>query len=533
MYLRTKNLIKLGGKYMKSLILLSLVSSVASGYAQSLQEHEKSIVDNYNYEFCSENNFEKTNGDEFEILDLEEGGRSGYSSTDSSGNINAEKESNKTERLKPDDTIHNNESAASFEDTREDNDSFQNATNMYRVGRWDAGIYIHSCWLDATISKKTSGWWLWEKSYIDKDFYSFDACTYGTITVTLSNIPANCDYDLRAYRLEDGGSAKASSLDFNKPIASSVWGQNHDEKITLSVQPGCYYFCVYSYQDKTFDNDNPYHLLFEEKVDDSRENTRYSIKEGKENGDIGAIWVSDYKPLGHTPVTLRNSNAKVKFDNYNEYPYIRDLADKYKDGDYINYAVVYVWDLKLKAEISAMAQLLIKKLEEYTKWEDNSKRNVNIGLNGAGLALTVAGTLISIITFPEGEALAIELLALAGVAAGEASFALSLASFVASFQTSPTFNVGKKDLLAYLVSIQQTFAIGQGSNTDEIKILRYRYRFNESDGNRYLDWSPFYVSTDYNFYNKNDITFQIEHSGINGTVKGFKNETEIKNFLEK
>ncbi len=370
---------------MKSLILLSLVSSVTTSLFPTSSEKTKNRVDNYEYEFCSEKKFDKTNGDEFEILDFGSGGRSGSSSTDIHGNTKIEKESSLDQTLIPDNVGSSNCEAISYNDSRENNDDFETATNVYSVGHWEEGIYQHSAWLDATISQKTKGWWLWEEKYIDKDVYSFDACTYGTLTVTLSNIPTNCDYDLRAYRLEDGTDAKASSLSFDKYIAISNNSSNTSEKIILSVKPGTYYFYVYSYQEKTYDNDNPYHLLFEELVDESRANTHYNITEGKSKGDIGAIWVSDYKPLGYTPVTLKNSDAKVSFSNYNDYPYIRDLANKYNGDDYINYAVIYVWDLQLKAAISAMAGLLVQQIEKTTDWEDYTQRNVSIWINGLPL----------------------------------------------------------------------------------------------------------------------------------------------------
>lgn len=518
---------------MKGLVLFSLVPMIASEILPPAPSNDKkSSFDDYHYDFQSGVEFNHTHGDEFEMLDLEQGGRSGTSVTDRDGNETILKNPSDAEVIHPDELSHGNGLVLAYNDTREDNDSFQNASSAYKVGRWESGIFQHSSWLDATISKKTTGWGFWKKTYIDKDFYSFDACTTGTLKVTLSNVPSECDYDLRAYRLEDGKDAKASSLSFDNYLASSTYGKGHNETITLSVTPGCYYFCVYSFHDETFDDDNPYHLLFEEHVDDTREFSRYWFNQGKAAGDLGAIWVSDYKPLGYTPVTLKDSNARIQFNNYNDYPYIRDLADKYNGNSYINYAVLYIQDLELRANISALSGLLIKKLDENTTWEENTQKNVNIGMSAAGLALSIAGVVISTVTFPEAVAAADLMLSFVGIQTGAASTVLSLASFVESFQTTPTFNIAKKDLLSYLIAVQQSFAVGRGSNTDQIIMLRYRYRFVNSDGKHYLDWSPFYLPTDYNICSGDNISFQIDNSGIDGTVKGFKSSKEIKEFLD-
>lgn len=508
----------------------SALGSLA-GFSTSTPDSPKG-VDDFEYAFKSDSSFEKTNGDEFEILDAEHGGRSGLSFVSADGDEEISKSPNKTQAVSYD-VFRKQEPSilytSVYTDVWEGNDSFGTATNVYSAGQDSGGIYKHSVWLDATISQKSSGWWLWKKTYVDKDFYSFDAVCCGTLTVTLSNIPKNCDYDLRAYRLSDGPDSKASALSFDKHLQSSSWGSNYDEKITLSVTPGTYYFCVYSYQDKTFDNENPYHLLFEEQVNTSRANTSYWISSGKAKGDLGAIWVSDYKPLGYTPVTLRDNDAVVKVTNYGDYPYIRHLADKYTGEEYINYAIVFVWDPSTRACISAVAQRLIEIVDKQTDWQDNQSKSINIGMNTTGLVLTVAGAVIGTIGLAATGGVAAAALAAAGIVINAAALPVSMASFAMSFQSNAPYLSTRKDLLAYLVSVQQTFAVGKGSNSNETKILRYRYRFDKDSHS--LNWSPFYLASDYNFYNENYISFQIQHSGIDGTIKGFKTESDLKSYL--
>lgn len=60
-----------------------------------------------------------------------------------------------------------------------------------------------------------------------------------------------------------------------------------------------------------------------------------------------------------------------------------------------------------------------------------------------------------------------------------------------------------------------------------------RYRFERESNDLYLNWSPFYVAFDYNFYNNDYMTYQNENSGIDGLVKGFRSYDEIKSILER
>lgn len=424
-------------------------------------------------------------------------------------------------------------STYAFNDCFEDNDSFSNATNIYHAGQDKTGVYIHSVWCQATISQKKSGWWLWEKTYIDKDFYSFDMVSTGTLEVTLSNIPTNCDYDLRLFKLEDSPNANCNDLSFDNYIGLSA-SLKSTETIKINATPGTYYACVYSFQDKTFDNDNPYTIKFEESVNTSRKGSYYNINTGRNNGDVGAVWLSDYKPLGYSPVTIRNSNSKKKVTNYDTYPYIKGLADTYNSKEsYINYAVLYVWDIETRATISALAEALVKVIDSQTDWDSSVEKNVNISMNTTSLFLTIGGIVISCIPFLNVAASVVTSLEILGYAVNIESLGMSLASFIMCFQSGSNFISSKKDLLSYLISVQQTFSVGKGSNNNEVKMMRYRYRFESENSNLYLNWSPFYVSSDYNFYNDDYIRFQNDHSTIDGTTKGFKSYDDIKSILER
>lgn len=508
------------------------VSAVASMGAKPHQTiYFKEEVDNYEYQFRSSSEFDVTNGDEFERFDAIAGANSGITIQSVDGFEETIKQASPFQNTKKNVSVR---AAASFTDGYEDNDSFETATSLYDVGFYEDGIYMETSWADATISQKSSGWWIFAQTYIDKDFYSFDCCVTGLMTITLTNIPQNCDYELRAYRLEDGPRARVSQLDFNNYFEHSFNGPGRDEYIRFRCVPGTYFFCVYSYQDQTYDNENPYRITVQQLVDyvPRGNNFEYWISEGKTRGDKAAIWVSDYKPLGYTPVTLRDSNSRVYVGNYSDYPFINHLANKYNGQEYINYSVIYVWDLGLRACISEIASALIREVDSKTDWDDEQTKQVSVALGTAGLILTVAGISVAILASIITAGAAAAVLAALGIALNAAAFPVSLASFFYAFNSNSPSLMRKKDLLAYLVSIQQTFAIGSGSNENEVKILRFRYRFEHTDSGVFLNWSPFYQYSDYNFYNDDYICYQIGHSGIDGTVRGVKSYDDIAFMME-
>ncbi len=407
----------------------------------------------FQYEFDTEGRFSNSESDEFEIASFAEGFKSGEKIETQNGEIASIKEEN----------FNGDNLSAAFTDNNENNDSFMTATPAYSVGTNDGGIYKHWVWCHATISQKTEGMLWWKKTYIDKDFYSFDVVTVGTLKVTLSDIPSNCDYDLRLYKIEDKLECNYSYCDFNSPIASSAKGIGFEEEMSISVKPGTYYACVYSYKDKYFDNDNPYTLTFEECVDNSRYGSYYSIDAGRNTGDLGAVWCSDYKPLGITPAIISGENSQVGLSNSSTYPYIKHLIDKYSSDEKITYAVIYVWDVELRALIRSSLQLILEKVYERGETYFNA---FNIIWNGVGLLLPIAGTIIGTISFANIASLAVLSGAISAV-----SLSMGFVSTMMSYTMGYEFETSKNDLINYLINAISAFEVGKGSNNKEVVML--------------------------------------------------------------
>ncbi len=424
-------------------------------------------------------------------------------------------------------------STLAFEDSRESNDDFASASAIYKAGTDKGGIFKHSVWLDATINQKKSGWWLWEKTYIDKDFYTFDAVSEGTLTIDLTNIPSNCDYDIRVFRLGNFNNTSYKNLDFNDSkylVGTGYAGVGQSEHVVVKCVPTTYYIAVFSHNDETYDDEHPYHLKVTESVDSSVSGSFYDIAQGRKSGDRGAIWVSDFDPIGITPITISDDTARQHIPNYYEYPMINHLGSIYGESNDINYAVVYVWDLETRAAIYGVVSEMINQI--YTlDWDDNSSQAVSVGLSAAGLAVTVAGIgvgLVSLALTGPAAATAAALLNLVSLKLNAASIVLSLASLVTSFTMGPSINTNKINLINYLINLKAAFEIGVGSNNNEVIMMKFRYHFEDTD---YLNWSPLYRSSDTNRYNQSSISYQIEGSPIDGKVHGFSDQNELNRFL--
>lgn len=507
---------------MKTLVLLTTICSLVNGFSLNSTSDSKTIKNsNHNYNFDSSFTSSINTDDEFETCDFMDGSDSEGYYIDKDGN----RVDYKT-RGKSDDSIR----LASNDDEYETNDFFSFATCVFDIADVTTSLISNYTAISATISQKKSGALFWAKKYIDKDFYSYDAFSCGTLTVELTNIPANCDYDLRVYKQESSPNSSNEVLEFDNYYKMSARADNSSESITLNVEPGTYYACVYSYNDATFDNTNKYTLSFFEEEDLGREGTIYDIHAGKKKGDIGAIWFSKYKPLGLTPITVKDDHAYYQYYNYATYPYIRHLADKYNsDENYIEYATLYVWDVTTKAIISEFASRLAEEVYAYTKWDYDKTEPVDFVLTLGSFCLSFAGSIICAI--PGTEVLS-AVLTIGGLIVSTISLArVNDTASVLSYLSSGT--ISRRDLYTFLISVKDTFAVGKGSNNNEVKMLRYRYRFINSNTEHFINWSPYALASDYNFHNESSIQYDHDHSPMNGYAEGISDSNEIKELLSK
>ena len=494
------------------------------GETQSVRRNlfrDQGKTDDYHYELDLDNKYTGRNSDDFETLHLAEQSENYHSlSKDRDGKVVSETFNETSQELV---------NVAAFNDQKENNDSFAQASAIYKAGTDAGGVYWHSVTVRATISQKTEGW-LWKKNYIDKDFYSFDMVSVGTLTIDLTEIPSKCDYDLRVYKLSNTASTSYEEIDFNNPndiyTQSKSGGVGQNEHIQIKdATPGTFYIVVYSYQDNYFDNDNPYKLVVQEQVNTQRSNTLYSISRGRSSGQKFALWKSDYDPLGIDAFSNTNENARIAFSNYDKFPMIRHLSDKYTNGVNCNYLVMYVWDLDTRRYLYSYFNAILQSLNgkffdgygNEINFDENKEETFDIVYNSVGVAVSVASVVGCV--FP-----------VVGWVASAISLPMSIYSLVKSC-TKNHFVVTKRQFRDYLINIVSALEVGTGSNNNEVVMVKFQYRSYVENGIRYLDWSPILDLSNGNRYNEDIINWQIDGSGMDGTVRGITNKTDIDMFM--
>lgn len=457
-------------------------------------------------------------GDEFESKDIFESVNAEYKTIDENGTISV---------------VNYNPSPIQTLDTdpNEDNDSFDKASAVYLVGQ-DEGHYGNWVQWGATINKKTSGWWLWEKKYVDKDFYSFDVTVSGTLNVKLLNIPSGCDYDMRLYKHTNSKDNTLSSLNFDNYLTISQKSGNSDEEINYSVTPGTYYIAVYSYQDKTW-SDESYLIQFQQTETNTSSATKnYNITTGRNNGDLGAIWRSGYNPVGIEPTSLSVDNAKYRFDCYKNYPYITHLYDKYNGQDKdIEYARIYIWDVNVRAAIYAVAQELLNQIDAKLNDKLDETNKVNLSINGVSIVVSFGSIALSITNLAN---IAVSITGPLGLAVSITSTVIAVVGQFFSAYFNSAYTSKLRDFRDFLINLKAAMEVSRYSTNKEVVMMRFRYRFgSEFDwGTKYyIDFHPVYRITDTNLYNSNYITYISDESPINGTVYGFKNASQISSYL--
>lgn len=412
---------------------------------------------------------------------------------------------------------------SSSDDSHENNDTFETATDVYKVSNV-VGLKENHSTLGGTISQKTSGWGPWKKTYIDKDFYRYDVVVTGTLEIGLEKIPSGCDYDLRLYRMANTKYASSKNMDFDVYDYISASAGNKDEHLKINVAPGTYFAVVYSFKDQTWNNDQSYRIWFEQQLDEERDETYYDIMQGRNNGDICAIWTSDYKPLGYNPLNLSSNNAKIELENYDKSPFIKSLAESNEDKD-IMYSCFYVWDLGLRASLYYVFNSLLETLNDNFE-EFKTLSNVSMVLTDVGFGLAAYGVETSIVSFFDAS----NVISSIGLAISVTSYVVSLASEIVANMINTIYSIDKMEFHKFLINACAGLEVGSGTSDREVVMVKFRYHIDTS-GTKYLNCIPRYKDYGNNLYNKGFIACFDDNSPMTGTIKGFKTYAQIKENL--
>lgn len=422
-------------------------------------------------------------------------------------------------------------STSSYTDSYENNDDFKNAASLKNGALGPIGGQgIEHIDVRGTITEKTSGWWLFSSKYIDKDFYSYDVTSKGSLIVGLT-VPDDVDYDVRLFKCPNGLGEGYGDLDFNEADSLVAEGKSggvgESESFFVDVEPGTYYIVVYSYQDTYFNESEPYTLSIAEEADMSS----FNVVEAKEDGSLGAVWVSDYKPADLDPScnVFEEGDNRVALKNIEENPLLFHLSERFDGSNSITYSTIYVWNKDLRYVLYCYYRGLLESF--YTSFcdefgniieEPNTYEKASFVLDQTSVAVSWAGRVINAVNlfnlFPKFES-SLEKIAFTMDAV---SVLLELSSTIVSkIGEYKTFRSTLSQIKDYLINIVAALECGS-STGDETIMIPYTYRFGNAGGDVYLDWSPLYVPGAYNIFAGTYIHRTNDDSPFTGTIKPIK-----------
>ena len=234
--------------------------------------------------------------------------------------------------------------AADKKDQYESNNSFSVATRLNSQPIGQPSNFTKN--ISATLHRES---WLWGliRRNVDEDYYRLDVFGNALVSISLTNIPSGCDYDIKLFQYDN---IKYAGEDDISQIASSTRASNNDENIYKTLTPGTYYLWIYSYNDECSDSD--YYNLSVSVSYTAQNVTISSLRFNK--GAKAALWVSDYDPCGIKPysslskeevgvVSTETQTFNLAFQNpYTEY---------FKGSSGVEHAVLYVWDKEFRVQL--------------------------------------------------------------------------------------------------------------------------------------------------------------------------------------
>lgn len=279
----------------------------------------------------------------------------------------------------------------------ENNDSFANSN--------DTGIYNYTFSTYESGDKPTSYYKTVYGSIGqegDVDYYKFTLYGKANVTITLGDIPAQCDYDLRLYEQGTGLFSAAQAIN---EIGSSTRGSNNSESLTKFLYPNTYYIKVYSCKGYG----SPYYNLGLNVSYQRGEDQ--NISDLKNMGSKGALWLSDWDPYGIKP-SISDSRAPIGSEGhwYRQYSRTESARGNFDSTHFTfpiqtgvyKHAQLFVWDDDLRAQMLTFVSLLHDAVEQqvHTQYEIQIQADIDELANGTVLSIMgfipIAGTAISI-----------------------------------------------------------------------------------------------------------------------------------------
>lgn len=434
--------------------------------------------------------------------------------------------------------------STSTKDEYENNNSFEDAKLMFNSNpellRTESGsIY-------ASIHKEPWYYLFWRD--IDEDYFYFNAYGNARLTITLTNVPANFDYDIELYMHPNETNSSFDDLRDEEPIAGSYKKYNNNELIDEYITPGTYYIRVYSYDGYSGDYDYKinYTLSYE------NQDKSISISDLRYNkGAKAAIWRSDFDPFGYTPFSMNN---KQEVGYLMTYPYMNNYTNPFHnylnqraDNEKIEHSVIYIWDKEWRSQIRM--KLIDMKSKLQTEIDHNNElilkcETVQNYVNGVFIGIDY---LLFIFEGPE----------LLGTIS---SVGNTLSSAIIPLFFPIEWNTNKEELVNYIDVLCAALECDENTSDNEVVMIKTAYKYSEKieyiprvegDYNYgfgsdysdptiiyethityYIDFTPTVNIGGENFlFNEDEISFYNNKGYMYGEVYGIRNINDIKSYI--
>ena len=202
----------------------------------------------------------------------------------------------------------------------------------------------------------------------DVDYYKFTLYGKASVSISLSEIPSQCDYDLKLF--EEGTGNNGDGL-LIKQIGSSTFGSNSDEQIEKTLYPNTYYIKVYSYRGYG----SPLYSLW---LNISYQRNNERITAMKATGATGALWHSDYDPYGIQPSITDSRTLVGSKGNWWKQTGPRDWQSgswntthftfPIETGEY-KHAEIFIWDETFRRQMLSLVTRLYDAISDQIQRE--------------------------------------------------------------------------------------------------------------------------------------------------------------------
>ena len=225
----------------------------------------------------------------------------------------------------------------------------------------------------------------------DEDYYKFTLYGKANVTITLGDIPDQCDYDLRLYEQGTGLFGEAQCQNQIHYCGNS---SNNSETLTKTLYPNTYYIKVYSWRGYG----SPLYSLG---LTVSYIRNNESITAMKEKGAKGALWLSDYDPYGIQP-SITDSRVLVgstgSWSRCVHYPRDWEFGSwstshftfPIDTGEY-KHAEIYIWDESFRQQMLSLVTRLYDAISAEITREVEFRLSKQVQNYWWGVGITILG----------------------------------------------------------------------------------------------------------------------------------------------